>query len=59
MFAVNSVTEAVKEIVQLKKVNPDPCGSIQSLDNALRKNISELRQKIEKVKLIASSLQVW
>ena len=58
MFTVGRVKEEVQEIVQLKRVIPDPCGSMQNLDNVLRTNISELRQNIAKAKEIASSLQV-
>ena len=50
--------DEVQKILHLKEVHPDPCKSIQNIDTALRTNVSELRKKIEKAKLIASTLQV-
>ena len=45
-------------MIRLKQILPDPCKTIQNLDSVMRTNISELRQKIERAKLITSTLQV-
>ena len=45
-------------MIRLKHILPDPCKTIQNLDSVMRTNISELRQKIERAKLITSTLQV-
>ncbi|XP_053407133.1 uncharacterized protein LOC123546854 [Mercenaria mercenaria] len=55
---VKVVLDNVKEISRLKQLYPTPCGTLERLDEKIRFNITELRKKIERAKLIASSLQI-
>ncbi|KAK3606045.1 hypothetical protein CHS0354_006390 [Potamilus streckersoni] len=53
-----NATREVREIMSLRRVYPDPCGIVQALQRRIRSNLTELREKINKAKLIASSIQM-
>ncbi|KAL3863212.1 hypothetical protein ACJMK2_004977 [Sinanodonta woodiana] len=52
-----NATREVREIMSLRRVFPDPCGVVQALQGRIKSNLTELREKIKKAKLIASSIQ--
>ncbi|KAL4231481.1 hypothetical protein ACF0H5_009058 [Mactra antiquata] len=55
---VSMVTKDVEEIQRLKQLYPNPCSVLERVDNAIKTNITELRNKIAKAKLLTSSLKL-
>ncbi|XP_041368886.1 laminin subunit alpha-2-like isoform X2 [Gigantopelta aegis] len=59
--AIELTTKAKKNIgsiVSLKRGSPMTCGSVKQRVIEIRSNISELRRKVEKARLVLSTLQV-
>ncbi|XP_052773200.1 uncharacterized protein LOC128212024 [Mya arenaria] len=56
--AVPTVASNAREIARLVRVRPDPCGTLERYDLHIRGNITSLRDKIERARLLAASMQL-
>ncbi|WAR21198.1 hypothetical protein MAR_015172 [Mya arenaria] len=54
---IPTVASNAREIARLVRVRPDPCGTLERYDLHIRGNITSLRDKIERARLLAASMQ--